>query len=256
MEKDPRLEKIIGKIRKLLRLEEGAREIGSEGEADKAAEMVTKLLKEYNLSLLDISCKEVCGEDRIKQGDDIHAAWDFNYRLARMLMNLLARHNDCRLLVSPAKKNFSLVGTEGSVNVCRWLYEYLTEAFSKIGRERFRRLEEEEKKLRVLHMASPGEYRKFKSKWTDSFLMGCMGGLEHQLDSREVNEKETGLSLYMGQRIDEWIEREMPGIRNARKQKTPDLIGSVYLQGEAEGKRISLSPQVTDEKKDYKRLKA
>ena len=48
-------EKILDKIRKLIRLKESAKKIGSEGEANAAAAAVNRLLTEYNLSLMEVT---------------------------------------------------------------------------------------------------------------------------------------------------------------------------------------------------------
>ena len=47
-------QEILEKIRKLENLRQSAEEIGSEGEAYKAAQIIHKLLMEYNLSMEDV----------------------------------------------------------------------------------------------------------------------------------------------------------------------------------------------------------
>ena len=51
-------DKIVEKLKKLMRLQEGAKKIGSEGEANAAAAAISRLLTQYNLSLMDIDPEE------------------------------------------------------------------------------------------------------------------------------------------------------------------------------------------------------
>lgn len=50
--------KIIEKLKKLMRLQQSALKIGSEGEANAAAAAISRLLTQYNLSLMDIDPKK------------------------------------------------------------------------------------------------------------------------------------------------------------------------------------------------------
>ncbi len=63
---------VITKIQKLLKLQYGAEQIGSTGEAYQAAKMVRKLLMEYNLSMSDIDTSD--GEQSgvtVTQGEEL-----------------------------------------------------------------------------------------------------------------------------------------------------------------------------------------
>jgi hypothetical protein len=59
------LDKIKGKLQKLMKLYEGAKKIKSEGEANAAAAAIQRLLAEYNLSMGDIERDEE--DDAIKE---------------------------------------------------------------------------------------------------------------------------------------------------------------------------------------------
>lgn len=51
-------DKIVEKLKKLMRLQKSAQKIGSEGEANAAAAAISRLLTQYNLSLMDIDPEE------------------------------------------------------------------------------------------------------------------------------------------------------------------------------------------------------
>lgn len=59
--------KIVEKLKKLMRLQEGAKKIGSEGEANAAAAAISRLLTQYNLSLMDIDPEERKGTLQIQK---------------------------------------------------------------------------------------------------------------------------------------------------------------------------------------------
>ena len=50
--------KIVERLKKLMRLQQSAQKIGSEGEANAAAAAISRLLTQYNLSLMDINPEE------------------------------------------------------------------------------------------------------------------------------------------------------------------------------------------------------
>ena len=51
---EEKLQRILDKLRKLMDLQSSARSIGNEGEANAAAAGISRLLKEYDLTLEDI----------------------------------------------------------------------------------------------------------------------------------------------------------------------------------------------------------
>ncbi len=55
---DLKLENVKNKLRKLMKLYEGAKAINSEGEANNAAAAIQRLLTEYNLQLSDVHKEE------------------------------------------------------------------------------------------------------------------------------------------------------------------------------------------------------
>lgn len=88
-------DKILERIRKLVRLKESTT---SEGEAKAAATHVNRLLKEYNLSLLDVNEKRPETVFEIRESGAISYKDSFGNYWKRDLLRVLCEYNYCRML--------------------------------------------------------------------------------------------------------------------------------------------------------------
>ena len=89
-------DKIMERIRKLMRLKESTT---SEGEARAAAAAASRLLKEYNLSLFDISGRAQATVFAIGRSGAFSYKDTFGSYWKRDLLNVLCRYNYCRILL-------------------------------------------------------------------------------------------------------------------------------------------------------------
>lgn len=88
-------ENVISKIRKLLRLQFGAEKIGSMAEACQAANLVKKLLMEYNLSMSDIE-DEQQGNLNMVESEDMTSIDRYGNRWKIELLHVIASNNCAR----------------------------------------------------------------------------------------------------------------------------------------------------------------
>ena len=83
-------DKIMERIRKLIRLKESTT---SEGEANNAAILVNRLLREYNLSLLDINDRQPEEKFQIRTSDRFSFKDTFGSYWKRDLLHVLCQYN-------------------------------------------------------------------------------------------------------------------------------------------------------------------
>ena len=105
-------DKILERIRKLVRLKESTT---SEGEAKAAATHVNRLLKEYNLSLLDVNEKRPETVFEIRESGAISYKDSFGNYWKRDLLRVLCEYNYCRMLRYRGTTDMLIVGTQENI---------------------------------------------------------------------------------------------------------------------------------------------
>lgn len=162
------MENIKTKIKKLLDLSEGAKEIGSLEEAANAAEKAQGLLMKHNLSMAEIKDIEISdiGHAQIMGGD-------FNFEKREglwtpTLMGNLCEHNLCRTLISKAGSQISkltVIGEEQNVSMVMDMFISLVALARHLERTHWSKYQGLEKR---------GKFRR-------GFLMGFSIGIGDQL---------------------------------------------------------------------------
>ena len=159
-------DKILERIRKLVRLKESTT---SEGEAKAAATHVNRLLKEYNLSLLDVNEKRPETVFEIRESGAISYKDSFGNYWKRDLLRVLCEYNYCRMLRYRGTTDMLIVGTQENIAAVTVLYDYLRTTFRRLADKR--------------HMEyvsiKRGYYRteKYRKKYIRSYLEGVTPGL-------------------------------------------------------------------------------
>lgn len=125
-------DKIMERIRKLMRLKESTT---SEGEARAAAAAASRLLKEYNLSLFDISGRAQATVFAIGRSGAFSYKDAFGSYWKRDLLNVLYRYNYCRILLCRGTTDMFIVGTDENITAVSVLYDYLRTAFRRPAEE-------------------------------------------------------------------------------------------------------------------------
>ena len=229
-------DKIMERIRKLMRLKESTT---SEGEARAAAAAASRLLKEYNLSLFDISERAQETVFAIGRSGAFSYKDAFGSYWKRDLLNVLCRYNYCRILLCRGTTDMFIVGTDENITAVTVLYDYLRTAF--------RRLAEERHKEYV--SVRRGYYRtgKYRKKYIRSYLEGVTPGLREQFEagrSRPAEEsRETALTCCHDALIDKYLEKIGAGTSKAHPRKT-GTDRSAYYSGMGDGRNISLNRQI------------
>ncbi len=126
-------DKIMERIRKLIRLKESTT---SEGEANNAAILVNRLLREYNLSLLDLNDRQREEKFQIKTSGRLSFKDTFGSYWKRDLLRVLCQYNYCRLLIYQGTTDMIIVGTEENVATVSILYDYLRSAFRRLANKK------------------------------------------------------------------------------------------------------------------------
>ena len=228
-------DKIMERIRKLIRLKESTT---SEGEANNAAILVNRLLREYNLSLLDINERQPEEKFQIRRSDRLSFKDTFGSYWKRDLLRVLCQYNYCRLLIYQGTTDMTIVGTEENIAAVSVLYDYLRSAFRRLANKRH-----------LEYVSSKrGYYRtgKYKKKYIRSYLEGASSGLREQFEAmRNIpaeTVRDTALVLCQGALIDKYLEK----IRTCKKVLTRNAQTDypAYYSGMGDGLSINLARQI------------
>ena len=230
-------EDIIVKIRKLLKLQYGAEQIGSTGEAYQAARMVQKLLLEYNLQMSDIEESEDGDATRITESDGIPYADQYGNTWKLQLMNVICKFNLCRCLYNGPTRKMTIVGAEANVIICREFYQYLLKVFTRLSMDRLNEAQNE-----AMHN------RRFltedkKKEYVRSYLEGVGQGLYENYESRQATVQETGLVLCHNSLIDTFLKEQKCRVRKGHRRLTGS-DGTAFGVGFEDGRNVSLNQQV------------
>lgn len=232
-------EKVLDKIKKLLKLQSSAETLGNEGEAYAAANAVHRLLTTYNLSLGDISDETSDGLN-IKESDEISYRSPYGSQWKRHLLTLVADNNYCKVLVKSAKQHMLVVGQEDNVVVVKNLYNYLVSSFGSLAQ---RRRAEFEYYLRQegQRLTSQG-----KDKFLCSYFIGAVAGLQENFNSQKPTPEETGLMVCHTAAIQEFLSKDpfySGKVFKGKKQKS-ELMLEAFEEGQKDGRNISLNRQI------------
>ena len=128
--------KIVERLKKLMRLQQSAQKIGSEGEANAAAAAISRLLTQYNLSLMDINPEERKESLRVQRTENI--SFKDTYGLwKRLLMNVICEFNYCKVFLISGQTKMIVVGTEANTSTVIYIYDMLRSIFRKLAPVRY-----------------------------------------------------------------------------------------------------------------------
>lgn len=229
-------EKILDKIRKLIRLKESAKKIGSEGEANAAAAAVNRLLTEYNLSLMEVT-EEAAATPALAVSKSVEVSYQDTYGniWKRDLLRIISEYNYCQILLYSGTTHMVVLGTKENASVVIALSNYLRSAFKSLAMDRHCEFIKGKR----------GYYctQKFKKSYIRSYLLGCCTGLRNQFESMIKTSQETGLVLCHKQLIKDYLGTLSLVTRKAVKIKDRTNY-SAYSAGYADGKSINLNKQI------------
>lgn len=230
-------EKIIERLKKLMRLQQSAEKIGSEGEAHAAAAAISRLLTQYNLSLMDVNPEERKQSLQVKESGLISFRDNYGNIWKRDLLRVICEFNYCKMLIYSGETNLVVVGTETNTSTVIYLYDLLRSAFRKLAPIRY---EEFAKGKR-------GAIRteKYKRKYIVSYLKGCACGLREKLWKESLTNQVQEKSLMVCH--DQLIADYMKGISTVKrkpvKTKRKD-IPEAFCCGYDDGKKAQLNKAI------------
>lgn len=241
--------KILEKIRKLLKLQDSANKVGSKGEAYAAAQGVHRLLTQYNLSLADLSDLE--DEPDLKIIKSPGFSYRDNYGTWKNdLLTVICSYNFCKSLINTYLRKVWIVGEEQNVAVVKNLHEYLVKAFQGLAKDAYMAWAKEEQEKNyitsLIVMLKYLEYLGEKKRYFRSYFKGAVYGLNKQYESMQLTSEETALVVTHNKAIDDWLQNDKSySGKTCYHRSTNEKINyQAYMSGKKDGRNISLAPQV------------
>lgn len=252
-DKDNNIQKILEKLRKLMDLKVSATECGELGEANAAAAGITRLLREYDLTLQDIPA-----EQKVLDPVDIEdVPFRFTYSQHRWywaLQDVIASHNSCEIIRSQSRQNgkaldtsYKVVGRKQHREVVLYLISFCAHQFITIGKRKY-------PDYKINHIKQTGTTPKPLSEYMKQFLLGCVDGLYYKLEEEQNNipkEKLNALVVANKNALDAFMA-DMD-VKNARLRpiKADERI---VKEGYQTGRNINLQKGIADNGQNRKKL--
>lgn len=228
--------KIVEKLKKLMRLQQSAQKIGSEGEANAAAAAISRLLTQYNLSLMDINPEERKKSLQVQRTG--HVSFKDTYGLwKRLLMDVICEFNYCKVFLISGQSNMVIVGTEANTSAVIYLYDMLRGIFRKLAPVRYEEFASGKR----------GAIRteKYKRKYIASYLKGCVYGVKEKLtiEAKANEAQEKSLVVCHNQLIDDYMSSYEMVQRKAAKTKKKDIV-EAFFSGYCDGKKTNVNKAI------------
>lgn len=226
-------EKIIDRLRKLIRHERSAREIGNVAEAAAFAATIQAFIDKYNIELseIDLEVKEsdVCSET---------LAADCKQQWMKLLLINIAEINGCSIVFHST--GYNVYGTPMDIELVSMLYEYFAELGVHLQR------------LAVMKYKLSPEYSRKRKRtratlsFKDSFGLGYMKALIGRLrEQRRESYSGSQAMIYIGNKLanSEAAVDALRGIRRLKvKVKSARLRNPAFGFGLEAGRSVALTP--------------
>jgi tRNA nucleotidyltransferase/poly(A) polymerase len=246
-------EKMIDKLKKLLKHKESAEAIGSMAEAEAFAARITALLSEYKLEMADIQETEFreVEEDIEKEYVDLDALGigftDRRDTLMSTLANIVAKANFCVVIGNGKGNGFMMIGKKTDRQIATYIFHVLYR-YSREEAERQYRAQYYQHKLRGTTYLMKG----FKKSFLHGFNMAIAERLKKQEEDAQYTQAQ-GLVLYnQKEAVQKWIKQNL---RTVQKQSAINVGNSnARQQGYSYGKSVSLNSGIAAGKGGVKQI--
>lgn len=243
-------ERLLIRIKKLMKHAESAKALGSLAEAETFSQKVSELLIEYNLTMAEVA--EIADKD-----DDEFAKWiygeDISYRDKRAgsrwrfeLVGTLCNNNFCNFTYNSQKKTFRVYGRMENVDTVVWLYNYLSIGLFRIAEDEFT-------KLNPMEQVRYGGSRKYQK----DFLLGAVVGIGRKFKKqKEENERAGQINALMvvnKEALKRFITQQDLNLKTV-KQRTV-YVGAAYSKGVEAGEKYNINKPLSGKKTEIKKLK-
>lgn len=165
-------QKILDKLVKLQAHRQSAAEIGSSAEAEAFAQMINKMLIEYELNPSDIDYARAADNDPVIEIPVNNTFYHIEATKARVawqetLAAGVARAHLCKILIRPGSNQIYFVGTRSHVTVAEYVYGTMVPLISKMSKKA---------EVDYWHQTGCGRGREnkalgYRSAWIDAFII-------------------------------------------------------------------------------------
>jgi hypothetical protein len=193
-------EELMTTIKNLLALSSSP----NEHEAALAAQRIQEILLKHNLDLAEITAQE---EDSGYKRADVDLKVKQNVIWRKVLINVVAINNFCRVLDWNGTTKVSIVGKQYNIEVVQYLYTYLDRAVTQVANAEWKKLAGSASKMQ----APTGEW---KNPWNHAFCRGAVTRLSARLAEarKRAMEEPNAMALIVvsGREVQAAFEREFP----------------------------------------------
>lgn len=247
-------EKILDKIKKLLKKSESAKDIGSIEEAEAFAAKVQELLAKYNLELSQINTDDEQYGDNVEH--EYMKAWHSNIggNDSLHIMRAIAQFNWCYVYAVGDMKDNKMVilGTPENIEVCKYIHSIVCRIFIDASRAEYKKYVKNEDYIFEGRL-KPVTWDTFAR----AFMKGCAKGLKHKLKSErerfvENNENAYGLVRTNDIVLQNYVETKFKMGKGQRAGKSTDA-GNAYGKGYKTGRDVTIHKGVETQSKPIER---
>lgn len=230
-------------------LKVSATQCGEIGEANAAAAGITRLLKEYNLTMQDIPADA----KELDPVDMETIPYHFPYMQHRWywdMLDVIAKYNNATTLRTRHKNGlgkvedveYSVIGRKINREVVLYLVSFLGNRFIQIGKNSY-------PKWRMNYMMAQDFTAPTLTVYMKSFLLGCVAGLDEKLHSEQNNmdaDKVNALVKVTQSEIDQFLQNM--DVKDARHRKL-NVYESAMMEGAEVGRNIQIHKGMAGTKK-------
>lgn len=239
---NPKIERILEKLRKLMDLEASARSLGNEGEANAAAAGINRLLLEYNLELEDVpmeqKIKDPVDREQVVNGNTPYMSHPWYH----YLFDVVCKYNLCKALHSRVDRTcLYVVGRKTNRETVLYLFSFLTHNFVRLGKLNYKRYKYQCLRNGV-HCPDACQYMK-------SYLLGCTMGLEQKFKDQQnsMSCDVTALVVSNDKVLNDYLSSQ--DIGKARKQRAQEYVKEALDNGREDGYKVEINKGIEGKSK-------
>jgi hypothetical protein len=225
---------IIDKIRKLIRHERSARDMGSAAEAEAFAAKIHALLLQHKISMSEVAVEDEQAEPPRVGEEEIPIGGKPRYGSVRKedsrLMNVIAKHHFCQAIIIGGTNLVILVGAEDDRAVVAEMFRFLNSTMKRLAR-----LEEEKTK------AARRSVRRFKPH----FYLGFAGAIHRRYAKmREAADAGSTALIRADALVKSYVQENLKTEPVQPRKEKKSINKNGYFAGVAAGSQVSLGTNV------------
>lgn len=245
--------RMLEKLKKLIKKQESAQAIGSIAEAETFATKIQELLAKYNLDMADVDMTDDEREDNMTEEYMRSMLPVIGGESALDILHAIAKFNWCHVYSIGGKSHDKMViiGTKANVEVCKYIYEIVSRVFVDKCKECFKKYVKEEEYL-FEDRDKPVGY----DTYARVFIKGAAKGLRDKLRAEQekfVTKNENAFAVMTTNSVMLKEHAKTLGkMQPTRKSNLSNVSGAFY-SGKKVGSNVSINKGVTGTTKPVKR---